>query len=263
MTHTNKIQISNGEYKLYNGGKKTVDFIDHLYATITITTSDSRKLFILAPVVFHSISFTLTFFFLFQLIFFLSHFLDPHHLFSFPSIIASAFVLIHLAILFLFRVSGIFFLTLSVSSPSYLGILIAQRLRVLFRLSFAQLMQQRLGKNPFFYAEVKDLLSSCIVQKFPVITNVSWRSCIDYPCSKQASAFLFHRNGLTVVSNCLQHDDPTEILLHSFAIKSLLTPKKKKKNPHDDPTFNSFTDCLLPSFPLGPKAKPNYFPVAY
>ena len=185
--------------------------------------------------------------------------MDPHHLFSFPSIIASAFVLIPLAILFLFKVSRIFFLTLSVSSPSYLGILIAQRLRVLFRLSFAQLMQQRLGKNPFFYAEVKDLLSSCIFQKFSVITNVSWRSCIDYPCSKQASAFLFHRNGLTVVSNCLQHDDPTEILLHSFAIKSLLTPKKKKTHMMTQLSTLSRTASFR-AFPSAQRPSPTTFP---
>ena len=141
------------------------------------------------------------------------------------------------AVLFLFRVSRIFFLTLSVSSPSYLRILIAQRLRVLFRLFYAQSMRQMLAKNPFINVEVKDLLSSCILQKFPVVTIIFWMSYIDYPCSGQANAFLFRGNWLTVV--------------FKFVFNIL-----------DDLAFNSFMDYLSLSFPLSTKAKPSYFLVA-
>ena len=110
-------------------------------------------------------------------------FLDPLTFCLLPPFIASVLVLITITVLFPFRVPGIFSLTLSVFSPSYLKILTAQRLRVLFKLSYAQLMQQKLGKNPFINAEVKNLLSSCAFQKFPVVTSVFWRSYIDYLCS--------------------------------------------------------------------------------
>ena len=111
--------------------------------------------------------FTLPLFFPFRLIF-LFLFLGSFHLL--PSCPFYSFSLCSLSLQLSYSFSesqGYFFLTLSVSSPFYLGILITQRLHVLFRLSFAQLMRQMLRKNPFFYAKVKDLLSSCIFQKFP------------------------------------------------------------------------------------------------
>ena len=144
---------------------------------------------------------TLTLFFFSDRFFY--SFSDPPTFCPLSTFIVSVFVLITTAVLFLFRVSRIFFLTLSVSSPSYLRILIAQRLRVLFRLSFAQLMQQRLGKKSLFNAEVKDLLSSCVFQKLPAVTNIFWKSYIDYSCFRQASTFLFHGSKLTVVSNSI------------------------------------------------------------
>ena len=134
---------------------------------------------------------TLTLFFFSDRFFY--SFSDPPTFCPLSTFIVSVFVLITTAVLFLFRVSGIFSLTLSVSSPSYLRILTAQRLHVLFKLSYAQLVRQRLGKNPFINAEVKDLSSSCILQKFPVVTSVFQMSYIDYPCFRQASAFPFLR----------------------------------------------------------------------
>ena len=53
---------------------------------------------------------------------------------------------------------GYISLTLSISSPSYLGILTTWGLRVLFRLSHAPLMQQKLGSNPLINVEVKTVL---------------------------------------------------------------------------------------------------------
>ena len=180
-----------------------MDFIDHLYATITITNGDSRKLYIFALVVFHSVSFSLTLFFpsqtdsslplsLHAFSFFLLPLLQPQPL----------FLSLQLSCFFSQSLKDIF-ITLSVSFPSYLRILTSQRLRVLFRLSFAQLMWQRLGKKPLFNAEVKDLLSSCAFQKFPVVTNISWRLYTNYLCSRKASAFLFHGSRLTMVSNSI------------------------------------------------------------
>ena len=52
-----------------------------------------------------------------------SLFLDPLPFASLPSFIASVLVLITIAILLPTRVSGIFFFSLSISSPPYLGIL--------------------------------------------------------------------------------------------------------------------------------------------
>ena len=114
---------------------------------------------------------------------FLPSLLDPLTFCLLLPFIALVLVLITTVVLFPFRVSRIFSLTLLVSSHSYLRILATQRLCILFRLSFVQLMWQRLSKNPFINVEVKNLLSYCAFEKLSVVTSVFWRSYIDYSCS--------------------------------------------------------------------------------
>ena len=75
------------------------------------------------------------------------------------------------------KYQGYFSLTLSISSPSYLGILTARRLRVLFKLSYAPLMQQKLGKNPLINVEVNIFLLLAPSRSFPRLI-VSSRSHI-------------------------------------------------------------------------------------
>ena len=68
---------------------------------------------------------------------------------------------------FYLEYQGYFSLTLSVSSPSYLGILTAWELRVLFKLSYVPLMRQELGKNPLINSEVKIFLLLAPSRSFP------------------------------------------------------------------------------------------------
>ena len=68
---------------------------------------------------------------------------------------------------FYLEYQGYFSLTLSVSSPSYLGILTAQELHVLFKLSYVPLMRQELGKNPLINSEVKIFLLLAPSRSFP------------------------------------------------------------------------------------------------
>ena len=95
------------------------------------------------------------------------------------------------------KFSGIFFFILSVSSlplswnSDFWGVF------VLFRLSHMHSMWHRLGENPLINVEVKNLQSSYVFWKFPVVPGISWKPYVDYLCTflwVRFASCLFHGN---------------------------------------------------------------------
>ena len=109
--------------------------------------------------------------------------LDPLPFAFLSSFIASVLSLMTTTVLLPAKDSGIFSLTLSVSSPPLFWNSDFWGLFVLFRLSYLYLMRKRLDKNPIINAKAKIFLPSCMFWKFPMVLGISWKPHVDNPCS--------------------------------------------------------------------------------
>ena len=124
-----------------------------------------------------------------------------------PPFIGLFLALIYTAILLLAKLLGIFFFILSISSPPLSLNSNSWGMFVLLRLSYMDLIWQRLGRNLFFNAEEK-IFKLLRVQTSYVVLGIFWKLYVDHPCTLlqiRLISYLFHGIHFPVLFSPFKH----------------------------------------------------------